>query len=394
MPLVQDKPVTVEGAQLERIVQSAAFRTSDIHRVLLTYLVEKSLSGEADSLKEYTVGLEVFHKPSTYDPRQESTVRMHVSRVRQKLAEYYQSEGATDPIVISLPKGAFKIAFSSRDDATSTIAPTPAFEPAKKGVHWVAVIITVIVVIAGSIAFAARYRQSGKAAASTLVQPARELSEVEKLWQPFFSSDRSLILCLSSASNGSDLTGAGTADGAFLLGRFFAKHAKDIAIEKGNQLSILELGTNNLVFIGSVAGNRNIQRVLSHLDLVLETNGVSNTKPQAGENKIFADRFAEDAELDEGFALITHIPGLSGDGDALYLAGNKAGSVAGAVRAFTDQSWARVLGSRMKDPSGNLPRFYQLVLKVRSMDGTPVDASYVMHRSIDARLATASWRQR
>ena len=77
--------------QVQRIIQSKAFRTSEVHRNLLQYLSEKSLSGTADSLKEYTVGLDVFAKPASYDPRQESVVRMHVARLRQKLAEYYRT---------------------------------------------------------------------------------------------------------------------------------------------------------------------------------------------------------------------------------------------------------------------------------------------------------------
>ena len=84
--------------QIQRIVQSKAFRTSAVHRNLLTYLAEKSLSGTADGLKEYTVGLDVFSKPSSYDPRQESVVRMHMARLRQKLTEYYRTEGIEDPI--------------------------------------------------------------------------------------------------------------------------------------------------------------------------------------------------------------------------------------------------------------------------------------------------------
>jgi hypothetical protein len=393
---VQEKPVTAESAQLERIVQSAAFRTSEIHRVLLAYLVEKSLCGEADSLKEYTVGLEVFRKPPSYDPRQESTVRMHVSRVRQKLADYYQNEGAIDPVVISLPKGAFKISFFNREEASSTFVPAPAPIPTSRPYFRVAVMIaiTVALTVALTVSAVSHWPAKKSEARASVKATPRELSEIDKLWEPFLASERSLIVCLSSTSSGSEITGPGTADGAFLLGRFFATHSKDVAIEKGNQLSILELGTNNLVFIGPVVGNRNIRRVLSHLELVLEPNGVTNTKPQAGEIRIFSDRFAEDAELDEGFALITHLPGLNGDGDALYLSGNKAGSVAGAVRALTDPSWARVLVSGMEDSSGNLPRFYQVVLKVRSMDGTPVDVSHVMHRPIDATLATASWHQR
>ena len=63
---------TPNQVQIQRIVSSKAFKTSEVHRNLLNYLADKSLSGEAQNLKEYTVGLDVFGKPATYDPRQES----------------------------------------------------------------------------------------------------------------------------------------------------------------------------------------------------------------------------------------------------------------------------------------------------------------------------------
>src|ERR1700729_1396357 len=105
--------------QVQRIIQSKAFRTSEVHRNLLNYLAEKSLSGTADSLKEYTVGLDVFAKPASYDPRQESVVRMHVARLRQKLAEYYRTEGVSDPVIVDLPKGAFEVKLSRERSRSS-----------------------------------------------------------------------------------------------------------------------------------------------------------------------------------------------------------------------------------------------------------------------------------
>ncbi len=113
-------------AQVRRILQSKALRTSEVHRNLLNYLAEKSLSGEADNLKEYTVGLDVFAKPESYDPRQESVVRMHMARLRQKLAEYYRTEGTADPIIVDLPKGAFKVTFEPRP---AVAIPEPLPEP-------------------------------------------------------------------------------------------------------------------------------------------------------------------------------------------------------------------------------------------------------------------------
>src|SRR5689334_5541363 len=67
------------------------------------------LSGEADQLKEYSVGIDALGKPATYDPRHDSTVRIQVGRLRQKLAEYYRTEGKDDLLIVDLPKGRFKL---------------------------------------------------------------------------------------------------------------------------------------------------------------------------------------------------------------------------------------------------------------------------------------------
>src|SRR6202008_1064013 len=96
-------------AQVQRIISSKALKGSELHRNLLTYLADKSLSGDALQLKEYTVGLDVFGKPASYDPQQESVVRMHLGRLRQKLAEYYRTEGVDDPVVVEVPKGGFLV---------------------------------------------------------------------------------------------------------------------------------------------------------------------------------------------------------------------------------------------------------------------------------------------
>jgi hypothetical protein len=379
--LTEEKIVTAEVAQLERIVQSAPFRTSEIHRALLTYLVQKSVSGEADSLKEYTVGLEVFHKPPSYDPRQESTVRMHTARLRQKLGEYYQTEGAADPIVISLPKGAFKIVISYRQEPQPVEVPLAEQPAISRPWGWAAAGIAAI--LCGGL-FAARFWSPSSAQAKGA--PAQS-SEIERLWAPFLASDRPLILSLAANPAAADLTAPGTAEGAFLLGQFFATHKRDVSLEKSSQLSVLELGMDNVVFVGTAAGNRIVQKVLANLDFVLDPKGVRNLKPKAGEPAIISDPPVDVAGMEEGYALITHLPALKGDGDALYLSGNQIGSVVGAVRTFTDPAWAKVLASSLQSGTGSVPRFYQAVIKVRSMEGIPIEASYVMHRVIESRIS-------
>src|SRR5579863_7610429 len=116
--------VETARAQVERIFQSKAFRSSDVLRHLLSYLVDASLTGTADDLKEYTVAVDALGKPSSYEHHQESAVRMQVGRLRQKLAEYYRTEGSDDSIVVDLPKGGFRVVFEPRK-ATFEQVPRP-----------------------------------------------------------------------------------------------------------------------------------------------------------------------------------------------------------------------------------------------------------------------------
>ena len=160
------------GAQVRRILESKAFRTSEVHRNLLNYLAGKSIAGDADSLKEYTVGLDVFAKPSSYDPRQESVVRMHMARLRQKLAEYYRTEGVADPVVIDLPKGGFKVTFDLKPiPPEPEPLPPPVISPPlpRKSYFWELILAGLLVAaIAVASYFGLRLRQVEKTTQMTI----------------------------------------------------------------------------------------------------------------------------------------------------------------------------------------------------------------------------------
>ena len=109
-------PTGLEEAreQIDRILVSDTFRSSEALRRLLRFIADKTFSGEANQLKEYSVGLDALGKPPTYDTRQDGGVRLQASRLRQKLAEYYRTEGSGDPLTVEMPRGKFKIVWTRR----------------------------------------------------------------------------------------------------------------------------------------------------------------------------------------------------------------------------------------------------------------------------------------
>src|SRR5579884_925460 len=101
--------------ELQRILKSNSFRKSDGLQRLLSFLILKLVSGENTKLKEYLLGVEVFGRRTNFDPRVDAIVRVQATRLRAKLAEYYQSEGYRNPFIIELPKGHYIASVRRRD---------------------------------------------------------------------------------------------------------------------------------------------------------------------------------------------------------------------------------------------------------------------------------------
>ena len=148
----------------------------------------------------------------------------------------------------------------------------------------------------------------------------------------------------------------------------------------------------DVIFVGSTVGKPQIQAIPPvDQPFVLTPEGVKNLKPQPGEPAFLSDVLQKGAqEFEESHALISNLPGLYGNGKILYLSGNTIASVMGAVQALTDPDLAKQLVSSLKAPNGSLPRFYQVVLKVKAMDDTPIDISYLFHRELQLSKSALS----
>ena len=101
--------------QLERILASATFRQSDRLKRFLTFIVREAITGHRDELKEYVIGVQVFGKEESFDPRTDPIVRVQARRLRAKLVHYYGGEGRADELIIDLPKGGYAPVFKRRE---------------------------------------------------------------------------------------------------------------------------------------------------------------------------------------------------------------------------------------------------------------------------------------
>ena len=100
--------------QLGRILSSEPFANADRLSRFLRYVVERSLAGEGDRLKEYVIGTEVFDRGERYDPRLDSIVRVEAGRLRAKLEEYYNRHGSNDAVIVRMARGGYAPSFERR----------------------------------------------------------------------------------------------------------------------------------------------------------------------------------------------------------------------------------------------------------------------------------------
>ncbi len=109
-------------AQLDKILSSRSFSGADRATGFLRFVVDKTLCGEADQLKEYVLAVEALGRKPSFDPRTDPIVRVEAGRLRGRLEEYYQTGGSGDDLLITLPKGGYVPAFERREQRSQAHA--------------------------------------------------------------------------------------------------------------------------------------------------------------------------------------------------------------------------------------------------------------------------------
>jgi hypothetical protein len=351
--------------QVDRILHSEELRGSEVLRRLLRFLAEKSATGEADDLKEYSVAIDGLGKPATYDPRHNSAVRIQVGRLRQKLADYYRGEGRCDPIVIDVPKGRFKLKFEYRNGpalasppvdflpepvipAEIRVAVTPNKPSLRErlGNPRFAFAVSIGLILATGLAVGGyRWLRPASARANTAVYPPGWDADMEALWRPFISTRRPVVVAIEdplfvelngstgiyyrdrTLNNWNDIvasqnvaalrkvlknptiqpsryyTAFGEVDASFLIAKLLGPRVQNLSVVKTSDLSLRQVGDNNVLFVGvqNLFFDEQAQATPVAVQLLQVREGIRNLSPAHNEPALFADQYST-APTEEGIA--------------------------------------------------------------------------------------------
>jgi hypothetical protein len=137
----------LERAELEAVLQSPLFVRSPTLARLLSHLCERMFAGESDQIKEYSIAVDVFSRPESFDQELNSLVRVQANRLRKRLAEFYSTEGASHRLHITIPVGQYVPVFevAGEEMRTDSVGRDKATKTFGRGADWVAWRILVMV---------------------------------------------------------------------------------------------------------------------------------------------------------------------------------------------------------------------------------------------------------
>ena len=111
--------------ELERIVESGAFKATPRRKKMICYLVDELLAGRGRELKGYSIATLVFGRDDSFDPQTDPVVRLEARRLRHDLDGYYASDGRTNPLRINIPKGQYAPVIEWVEAEADVISPAP-----------------------------------------------------------------------------------------------------------------------------------------------------------------------------------------------------------------------------------------------------------------------------
>jgi len=409
-----------------RVLQSRALSSSHALQAFLQFITDRAVSGDLDAIKEKRIGSEVLGRKDDYDPAVDNIVRVRAHELRQKLAKYFITEGADEPLIITIPKGSYVPIFIPRPceaplrEAETPIAPAGApavapnqpIQPPPKAwsipqwIPWSVSGILVAVLAFRAVVPAGPATAPNNALASS--------SPIRDLWGQFFhDNDRELTFV--SADSGfalwQDMAGQNIELGEYITRKFVQDSNPQlsevasrlvtspadltVALEMSEvsmafhghtrhryarDMTAGELRTGNAVLMGSRRSDPWVGLFEPHMNFVLTMNNDTgapnfhNRAPQQGEvvDVTIPSRFdSAGAEKHQmvSYAVAALLPNLAGTGFVLIVEGLSMEGTAAVGDVLTHPDKLAILLRKLGHKPGTPVKPFEVLMKLTSVPG-------------------------
>ena len=408
-------------AEIEKLVASHTLHGSESLCKLLRYLGKQAVDHPGVPVKEYQIATEVFGRQADFDPQLDSMVRVQAGRLRGKLSEYYNSEGAADHLVIEVPKGSYAIAVHERTGSAPTAgngtfySSATSADPAQ---HTINTNRTIRALGAGLLAAVATigwllwtrhdpYVSSANAPAVVTIP-----GPIEIFWKGFVRGPEEPWVIFSNAQfvgrpdkgmryydaarDGKTpildhYTGVGEVLAVHNLDVVFASLHKSLRIKRGSLFSLDDAKNNDLIFIGSPGENLTLLDIPSTKEFTFQRKQegvragnmeIINVKPGAGEASSYMAS-PSNVPMSEDYAVVALVKAINPEHYELILAGTTTIGTQAAVEYVTRESYLNELLTRMNVSRASDLKPFEAVIQVKVAKGVPVESSLVAVRVLN-----------
>ena len=401
--------------EIDRLVNSHTLHGSESLCKLLRYLADHAIRHPGVALKEYQIATEVFGRQSDFDPQLDSLVRVQAGRLRSKIAEYYSSEGAHDPILVELPKGTYALAFHPATASAKTILhDMQEREEEKSGSRphqssrpvVILVILLGLAVIGIAALVAARITANGSAKGDESAPAAYRV-----FWHSFVAGpDAPWVIFSNGAFVGrpeiglryfnpardsreiitDNYTGVGEVLAVYNLNQVFTQLHHQIRVKRGSLFSLDDAQNNNLIFVGSPVENLSLLDIPSTHHFVFQraTSGprkgdlaIVNVHPRADEPRMLFGS-PSGTPLIEDYAIVGLVPGMNSARSVLILAGTTTMGTQAAAEYVCRQDSLEQLLLRLSVSQNGVLKPFEAILHVKIARGVPVETDLVALREV------------
>ena len=178
----------------ERVLGHPLFAKSKRYGTLMKYIVDHTLDGEFECLKERIIGIEVFGRSTDYDTSADATVRVAVKEVRKRLAAYFDDPAHQNELRIDLPTGSYVAKFTlpdrRPDEAAVEMPVVKVGRPTIRRMYF-AIPAAVVILLAGLWG---------------LIQIVPSTSAIDEFWAPMLKSSGPVLIVLASPPTNNPLS--------------------------------------------------------------------------------------------------------------------------------------------------------------------------------------------
>jgi hypothetical protein len=424
---------------VERLADSSMFQNPSRLRDLFLYICENTLRGTTEELREQRIGEVVFERGHDFRPTDDTIVRVEVRMLRKRLEEYFTTDGKDEPIVISIPKGAYIASFETRIPSPAPLEVPNVASPG--GTHGAAVvakrrleaslvwalILGVTTVIFGTVA--AWYYERDQQNTRALISAGQAAAPKNPLWSALFSKDQqTYIVCADSALvlyqeitgvpvgltdyvNRTYSHGAPNAPSSMepllkILPQRQYTHISDVrlvqdilqldqayrghaTVRHARNIQLIDFKNGNFVVLGSRRANPWVELFEQSLNFrfIYDAKGLrpgfQNMHPQAAEQSVYWFE-GDAAHGGETYSVISFVPNVSHNGSVLMIAGatGEGTEAAGELATNSELSMRMLQSIHAIDRDG--VRYFEVLLKSGTLGGTSKRAEIVAYRLLPA----------